>query len=163
VKEVKRKVFVIALAVVMLALPIASALATKPTTVITATLTMSGNPLDYVENRYLGKTGGWIATFTDAPFTITGDIIGDGVYDGMWLMKPIDVFPFGELSASNGWYIMDVEVNGASGTLTIRLPGNGKLIIVDGTGELENLRGTATMEMIDMLNYLLTFNVHWDP
>jgi hypothetical protein len=158
-----KKVLVLALAVAMLALPLSAVSATAPTTVITATLTMSGNPLDYVENRYLGKTGGWIATFTDAPLTITGDIIGDGVYNGVWLMKPIDVFPFGELSASNGWYTMDVEVNGASGTLTIRLPGNGKLIIVDGTGGLENLRGTGTMEMIDMLNYLLTFNAHWDP
>ena len=166
-KTVKKKILVIALALAMLALPIASALATKPTTVITATLTIGGNPLDYAEARLLGKSGNWITTYTDAPFTLTGDIEGTGVYNGKWLMAPSpDTIPPFELKASDGWYTMDVAVDDVSGQLTIRLPVNGKLIVVDGTGELKNLHGTGTLTMIEGtmgLVYLLTINAHWDP
>ena len=163
-KTVKKKILVIALALAMLALPIASALATKPTTVITATLTIGGNPLDYAEARLLGKSGNWITTYTDAPFTLTGDIEGTGVYNGKWLMKIADT-PMGfKIQASDGWYTMNVEVGDVSGELTIRLPGNANLlIIVGGTDGLENLHGTGTLTPITMLQYTVTLNAHWDP
>jgi hypothetical protein len=150
----------------MVALPIASAIAKPPTTVISGTLTMIGNPLDYEEVRYLGNSGMWISTFTNSPLTITGDDIeGEGVWNGVWVVKPIpDSIPPVEIVAGNGWYIIDADVNGDSGTLTIRLPGNGKIIVVDGTGGLENLRGTGTMTMArNMMTYTFTLNAHWDP
>ena len=164
-KELNKKVLgiaVVLMAVAMLVLPISVAFATAPTTVITGTLTML-DPMSCMQRRDLGKSGNWISTFTNAPFVITGDIEGDGVYNGKWLMKPTDTPPYFELAASNGWYIMDVEVNGASGELTIRLPVNGKVIVVDGTGGLENLRGTGTLTMLNPVMYLVTINAHWDP
>jgi len=172
VNELNIKFLVIAaacLAVAMLALPISVAFATAPTTVITGTLTML-DPMSYLENRYLGKSGNWIGTFTDAPFEIHGGIEGTGLYTGHWLMKSIDTPPYFETFVANGVYIMDVEINGASGELTVRLPWSGKempqvssVIVLGGTGGLENLRGTGTMTMIDPLNYQVTINAHWDP
>jgi hypothetical protein len=166
VKTVKRKLLVLALAVALLVLPMSAAVATAPTTVITGTLTML-DPMSYGEIRYLGDSGNQIWTFTDAPFVITGDIEGTGVYNGKWLMAPSpDTIPPFELKASDGWYTMDVAVDDVSGQLTIRLPVNGKLIVVDGTGELKNLHGTGTLTMIEGtmgLGYLLTINAHWDP
>ena len=161
-REVKRKVLVIALAVAMLALPISAAFATAPTTVITGTLTMI-DPELYGEIRDLGNSGNQIWTFTDAPFEITGDIEGYGVYNGKWIISLIDTFPYIEFVAAKGVYIMDVEVDGASGVLTLGLPNNGKVIVLGGTDGLKNLHGTGTLTPLSPLDYIVTINAHWDP
>ena len=147
--------------VAMLVLPMSAAFAKKPTE-ITGTLTML-DPMSYATQRYLGNSGNWITTFTNAPLEIHGGIEGTGFYTGNWLMKPIDTFPFFELLASKRVYTLDVEVNGASGELTINLPaGNAKLIIIGGTDGLETLHGTGMTTMVTPTLFAYSMNVHFD-
>jgi hypothetical protein len=153
---------VILMAVAMVVLPMSVAFAEKPTE-ITGTLMMI-DPISYMTQRDLGNSGNWISTFTNAPLEIHGGIEGTGVYTGHWLVKPIDTFPFIEVIASKGVYTLDVEVNGASGELTINLPaGNSKIVIVGGTGGLETLHGTGRMTMETPISYTYSMNVHFDP
>jgi hypothetical protein len=151
------------LVVAMLALPMSAVFATKPSQ-ISGTMTMI-DPMSHVSMRPLGNSGNQIWTFTDAPQVFTGGIEGTGFYNGKWVVyKPFT--PDMKLRTAIGVYSLDVEVAGVSGELTIGVPKSMKLIIIGGTGGLENLHGTGMLVMVPGgmgLEYTYSMDIHFDP
>jgi hypothetical protein len=170
VKEMNRKVLVIAvalMAVAMIALPISAVSATKPMPV-SGTFTMFPGVIS--ENN-AGNSDNSIWTFEDLPVIFDGGIIGTGSYDGRWVVHNYDD-PLALWVNSKGHYEIEATVDGKSGTLYIEAGSNSghpttlkpaKWRIIGGTGELANLHGQGTFIGETIFLYVYTGQVHFDP
>jgi hypothetical protein len=175
VKTVKRKVLVIAvalMAVAMLAVPMFSAHATKP---VTMTLTgiyyiVGGGSMEVIE---AGQSGNVLFKIKDLGCVWTGDItagslgtwpdptvppVPGGVYNGQWLVKPT-----GEGAFPGRLILEDVTIAGiGTGDLTLGAKQD-KLWIESGTGDLSSIRGKGTQTEIAgivVLGYTLEVQIN---
>jgi hypothetical protein len=169
VKTVKRKVLVIAvalMAVAMLAVPMFSAHATKP---VTMTLTgiyyiVGGGSMEVIE---AGQSGNVLFKIKDLGCVWTGDITAGslgpplvlgGVYNGQWLVKPT-----GEGAFPGRFILEDVTIAGVgTGDLTLGSKQE-KLWIESGTGDLSSIRGKGTQTEIAgivVLGYTLEVQIN---
>ena len=162
-KEVKRKVLVIAvalMAVAMLALPISVVSATKPTT-----MTLSGTIYILGEGTgsifVAGESGNNLLKFRDVPVLWTGDIAGSGVYNGNWLDKGGDLV----LDVGVGTHVLeDVTIDGVgTGDLTIGQNHVWNYFIKSGSGDLSSIRGKGTITMVNPVTYDYELEIQINP
>ena len=163
-KTVKRKVLVIAvalMAVAMLALPISVVSATKPTT-----MTLSGTIYILGEGTgsifVAGESGNNLLKFRDVPVLWTGDIAGSGVYNANWLDKGGDMV----VDVAVGTHVLeDVTIDGVgTGDLSIGHNHFGwDYFIKSGTGDLSSIRGKGTLTMVNPVEYDYELEVQINP
>jgi hypothetical protein len=170
VKEVNRKVLVIAvacLALAMLVLPMSSAHATKP---VTMTLTgiyyiVGGGSMEVLD---AGQSGNVLFKIKDLGCVWTGDITAGslgpplvlgGVYNGQWLVKPT-----GEGAFPGRIILEDVTIAGV-GTGDLALGSEQEnLWIESGTGDLSSIRGKGTQtEIVGIVVLGYTLQVQINP
>jgi hypothetical protein len=161
VKTVKRKVLVIAvalMAVAMLALPISVVSATKPTT-----MTLSGKIYVLGTGSIFpaGESGNVLLKFRDVPVLWTGDIAGSGVYNGNWLDKGGDLV----LDVGVGTHVLeDVTIDGVgTGDLTIGQNHVWNYFIKSGSGDLSSIRGKGTITMVNPVTYDYELEIQINP
>ena len=148
-------VFVSLLAVVMLALPMSVAYATKPETkTLTGTYYIlgvgDGGPI------FAGESDNVLLKLRNVPCLWTGDISGSGIYNGNWLVKGGPLAEGGELVRAIGHYVLeDAMVDGIGvGDLSIGHNMEGlDYFIKSGTGDLSSIRGKGTITPIDFVTY----------
>jgi hypothetical protein len=161
VKTVKRKVLVIAvalMAVAMIALPISVVSATKPTT-----MTLSGKIYVLGTGSIFpaGESGNVLLKFRDVPVLWTGDIAGSGVYNGNWLDKGGDLV----LDVGVGTHVLeDVTIDGVgTGDLTIGQNHVWNYFIKSGSGDLSSIRGKGTITMVNPVTYDYELEIQINP
>jgi len=161
VKEVKRKVLVIAVAlmvVAMLALPISLVSATKPTTMtLSGTISVLGTGSIFLA----GESGNVLLKFRDVPVLWTGDIAGSGVYNGNWLDKGGDMI----LDVGVGTHALeDVTIDSVgTGDLTIGQNHVWNYFIKSGSGDLSSIRGKGTITMVNPVTYDYELEIQINP
>ena len=160
-KTVKRKVLVIAvalMAVAMIALPISVVSATKPTT-----MTLSGKIYVLGTGSIFpaGESGNVLLKFRDVPVLWTGDIAGSGVYNGNWLDKGGDLV----LDVGVGTHVLeDVTIDGVgTGDLTIGQNHVWNYFIKSGSGDLSSIRGKGTITMVNPVTYDYELEIQINP
>ena len=165
-------VFVSLLAVVMLALPMSAAYATKPEPT-TMTLTgffevlpenIPGVPFSspYVRAFPAGESGIFQVKWRGLPANFTGDIEGIGPYDGNWKIKNSGT-PDAELSTV-GIQLVENAVVAGIGTGDLKMKAkNDLLTIISGTGDLKDLKGEGTVEMLTGVLYSYSIEVQINP
>ena len=161
-KEVNKKVLgiVIALAAVVLALPISAAYAEKPTIELTLSgkyWMMDANP-DHMKVFTTGNSGNTMFKFRGFVSVWTGDIAGSGVYNGNWVSKS----PF-EGTYTGCFILEDVTIAGVgSGDLRIGALGF-DLRIESGSGDLRSIRGKGTTTMVSMIEWDYELEIQINP
>jgi hypothetical protein len=168
VKEVKKKILVIAvalMAVAMLAPPLVGMVYAKPPTLVSGTQEVTGStPIADVPR---GESANHVA-IEWMEVTWTGDIDGDATYTGILMIHNLPSFA---INIHEKIYFPTVEVLGKSGSLTLQVSANlargqdvFRWTIIDGTDELANLHGNG----IYWLNFATGLydyegQVHFDP
>jgi hypothetical protein len=167
VREVNRKVLVMAvalMAVAMLATPMVGMVQAKPSTTVSGTIVLTS--VVPIGGRPAGKSDNLILIM-DITEEWDGDIVATGTTEATWIMHNW-VDPMG---GPDTWFnvreklTLSATVLGASGTLTMELNlagTEGHWIIIDGTEGLANLRGHGTATLTTM-PYSYTGQVHFDP
>jgi hypothetical protein len=165
VREVNSKVLVLALAMVMLALPMSAVSASKPIHVEGTIELISAVPMDV---RASGNSDNLIITMG-----ITEQWYGsiEGVsepFEAIWVTHNW-VDPMG---GPDTWFNVHekftfdtVTILGRSGSLTMELNiqgATGHWVILSGTGELAGLHGKGTGSLLT-LPYSYSGQVHFDP
>ena len=159
-----RKVLVIAvalMAVAMLAVPISAVNATKSAPVAGEFVPTEGTT--YVMRR-AGSSGNLIVEL-EGPHAWTGSFEGTDNSEGRWVWHNFfDSDPMNDFLSVSVTCTLDVEYNGLTGTLTIKID-NGNWRIISGTGALANLHGQGTTYDIEPSIFLMGYEgqVHFDP
>ena len=163
-------VFVSLLAVVMLALPMSAAYATKPEPT-TMTLTgffevlpenIPGVPFSspYVRAFPAGESGIFQMKWRGLPANFTGDIEGIGPYDGNWKIKNSGT-PDAELSTV-GIQLVENAVVAGIGTGDLKMKAkNDLLTIISGTGDLKDIKGTGYCVQTDWTQFDYHLDVYF--
>jgi hypothetical protein len=154
----KSFVFVSVLAVVMLTLPMSTIFAKKPMPVEG---TLSPLPGSTYEMRPAGKSDNVIVELS-GPHVWTGSFEGTSNSESRWVVHRYNS-PEVWIGISTT-FTLNVEYNGLTGTLTIKM-GHGGWRIISGTGDLANLHGQGTTYAIDPTIFLMGYEgqVHFDP
>jgi hypothetical protein len=152
-----KKISIVTLAILTLmtlVFPFSMVSAKKETFELTGTIVMYPQntiPSDPTSSPFqtgfpAGESGHRIVKWTGLPCVWDGDIIGDGGYDGNWVMKNIYNEKDMIIKATGIYTLEDVAVEGVVGTgsLTIKIDHNG-LTIIRGTESLKGLGGKGTL------------------
>lgn len=182
-REVKRKILVLALAVAMLAVPVSAVLAPKPEPIL-----FYGYPLlpAEAEQYYAGNSDnlfniwtalGWEFCWDYDVMTLPGDppmdiavptdIFAEGFYDGRWIFhKYVPGDPLGTFKSINTRGIHTVTVtdwNGETGEFVLQGVG-GHWTIISGTIGGMKLHGGGTVEQVEgLLIWKYEGTVHFTP
>lgn len=159
--ELERKILAAVaalMALAILAVPISAVYATKPTPVAGELFPTPGStyvmrPAGDSDNLFVEISG---------PHVWTGSFEGTSWSEGRWNVHRV--------GTPERWMVicvtftLDVEYDGLTGTLTIKMD-RGNWRIISGTGDLANLRGQGTTYTIDPSIFLTGYEgqVHFEP
>ncbi len=161
--ELNRKILVpvLALALLMLILPMSSVSAIKPVTMtLTGTFYVFDNP-DGMKYMETGESGNLIIQFRDFSVEWTGDISGSGLLQENMLIKE---GPYCDVGV--GTHVLkDATIAGVGvGDLTIGLNKDSlQYFIKSGTGDLSSIRGKGAITPVSMSEYDYVFEVQINP
>ena len=142
-KTVKKKILVIALALAMLAMPIASVFAIKPVTMtITGKYYMMDPDPEHMQVFVRGNSDNTMLKFRDFVSVFDGDITGSGVYHADWKISPSHPTFIGFFDLEDVTIDIEGEFTG-TGDLRIGTFGEEDWIIESGSGDFRSIRGTG--------------------
>ena len=159
----KKKILVIALAVAMLALPLSTALATKPVTMtITGEYYMMDSDPEHMKMFTRGNSDNTMIKFRDFVSVFDGDIIGSGIYHANWRMNP-------PKSTFTGFFDLEdvtIDIEGVfTGTGDLRIGTlEEKWTIESGSGDFRSIRGSGmTWPVTGMSEWAYVLEVQINP
>jgi len=160
VREVKRKVLVIAvalIAVAMLATPLVSTAQAcrwiKPASMtLEGTYSVTPDALNYVTQYDCPETGKTIMIWKGLPSYWTGDVTSDSTYTGIWIITDF-MQPTMELKMYGIQVFKNAVVNGIGTGDLVTYSEDATMRILWGTGDLRGIKGTGEVTTINHIDY----------